>query len=73
MEDQVPLIYLDSNDLDSTENFTELDDYVPVVGENFFLPKEAVDDFMFLPIINVLGSIKVLKVSIFNLCHNSRK
>ena len=73
MEQQVPLIYLDSDEMDSTENLTELDDYLPVVGENFFLPKEAVDDFMFLPIINVLGSIKLLKVSIFNLCHNSRK
>ena len=57
MEDQVPLIYLDSNDMDSTENFTVLDDYLPAVGEDFFLPKEAVDDFMFLPLINVLGSI----------------
>ena len=73
LEHQVPLVYLDSDEMDSTENFTELDDYLPVVGENFFLPKEAVDDFMFLPIINVLGSIELLKVSIFNICHNSRK
>ena len=55
MEMKAPLIFMDSPDMDSMENITELDDFLPIIGEDSFLPKEQTEDFIPLPIINELG------------------
>ena len=55
MESQVPLIFLDSNEENSVENLTEIDEHLPIAGENFFLSKENPEDYIYLPITNVLG------------------
>ena len=54
METQVPLIYLDTEEMESNENLTVLNDFLPVVGESCFLPKEQTDDFLMLPIVQIL-------------------
>ena len=55
LEAHSPLIFLDSSEMDSTENLTELDEFLPLVGDTYFLPKEQSDDYIDLPIINELG------------------
>ena len=55
LEVHSPLIFLDSSEMDSTENLTELDEFLPMVGDTYFLPKEQSDDYIDLPIINELG------------------
>ena len=58
LEARCPVIFIDSSEMDSTENLTEMDEYLPVVGETYFLPKEQSDDYIDLPIINELGMNK---------------
>ena len=57
LEPHCPLIFIDSSELDSTENLTELDEFLPLVGDSYFLPKEQSDDYIDLPIINELGTV----------------
>ena len=55
LEAHCPLIFLDSSELDSTENLTELDEFLPVIGDTYFLPKEQSEDYIDLPILHELG------------------
>ena len=55
MEVVSPLIFLDSCTLDSSENLTELDEFLPLIGDDYFLPKEQSDDYIELPILHELG------------------
>ena len=48
------MIYLDTEDIEASDTLTVLDEYLPVVGEIYFLPKEQTDDFLALPIVQVL-------------------
>ena len=52
-----PLVFLDSSSLDSSENLTELDEYLPMIGEDYFLPKEQSDDYIDLPILHELSTV----------------
>ena len=65
LEPQCPLIFIDSSELDSTENLTELDEFLPLVGDSYFLPKEQSDDYIDLPIINELGTVLQQIVCVF--------
>ena len=56
MEVISPLVFLDSAQLDSSENLTELDEYLPIIGDDYFLPKEQSDDYIELPILHELGT-----------------
>ena len=51
MELLSPIIFLNTSILDSTDNLTELDEYLPIIGDTCFLPKERSDDFVDLPVI----------------------
>ena len=53
MELASPLIFLDSSQLDSSE--TELEEYLPLVGDDYILPKEQSEDYIDLPILHELG------------------
>ena len=52
-----PLVFLDTCQLGSNENLTELDEFLPIIGEDYFLPKEQSDDYIELPILHELGII----------------
>ena len=43
--------------MDSAENLTELDEFLPLIGDTYILPKEQSDDYIDLPIINELGAL----------------
>ena len=57
LEAHCPLIFIDSSEMDSAENLTELDEFLPLVGDTYLLPKEQSDDCIDLPIINELGTL----------------
>ena len=57
MELASPLIFLDSSQLDSSE--TELEEYLPLVGDDYILPKEQSEDYIDLPILHELGTMDV--------------
>lgn len=72
LEAHCPLIFLDSSEIDSAENLTELDEFLPVVGDTYILPKEQSDDYIDLPIINELG-IQMFPIITKNLTLYSRE
>ena len=55
LETLTPLIFLDQSIRESNENLTEFDEHLPVLGDHYFLPKENIEDQIFLPIISNLG------------------
>ena len=55
MEVVSPLVFLDTCQLGSSENLTTLDEFLPIIGEDYFLPKEQSDDYIELPILHELG------------------
>ena len=57
LEAHCPLIFIDSSEMDSAENLTELDEFLPLIGDTYILPKEQSDDYIDLPIINELGAL----------------
>ena len=57
MELASPLVFLDSSQLDSSE--TELEEYLPLVGDDYILPKEQSEDYIDLPILHELGTMDV--------------
>ena len=62
MEVVSPLVFLDTCQLGSSENLTELDEFLPIIGEDYFLPKEQIEDYIELPILHDLGStLEILK------------
>ena len=69
LEAHCPLIFIDSSEMDSAENLTELDEFLPLIGDTYILPKEQSDDYIDLPIINELGALihlnKSKKVKIY--------
>ena len=65
MEVISPLVFLDTCQLGSTENLTELDEFLPIIGEDYFLPKKQSDDYIELPILHELGRFYALDILIF--------
>lgn len=55
MEVLSPLVFLDTCQLGSSENLTTLDEFLPIIGEDYFLPKEQSEDYIELPILHELG------------------
>ena len=55
MEVVSPLVFLDTCQLGSSENLTTLDEFLPIIGEDYFLPKEQSEDYIELPILHELG------------------
>ena len=55
MEVISPLVFLDTCQLGSSENLTTLDEFLPIIGEDYFLPKEQSEDYIELPILQELG------------------
>ena len=55
MELLCPIMFLNTSLLDSTDNLTELDEFLPIIGDNCFLPKEKSEEFFDLPIISDTG------------------
>ena len=55
MEVISPLVFLDTCQLGSSENLTTLDEFLPIIGEDYFLPKEQSEDYIELPILHELG------------------
>ena len=54
LETRVPLIFLDTNHLESSDNLTVLDQFLPIIGDNYFIAKEQSDEFLVTPIVDVL-------------------
>ena len=57
MEVISPLVFLDTCQLGSSENLTTLDEFLPIIGEDYFLPKEQSEDYIELPILHELGRL----------------
>jgi kinesin family protein 13 len=55
MELLTPIVFLNTSVLDSSDNLTELDEFLPIIGDNCFLPKEQTEEFLDLPIISDTG------------------
>ena len=76
LEAHCPLIFIDSSEMDSAENLTELDEFLPLIGDTYILPKEQSDDYIDLPIINELGALihlnKSKKAKIFFMFKKTR-
>ena len=64
MEVIAPLVFLDTCQLDSSENLavSTLDEYLPIIGEDYFLPKEQSEDYIELPILHELGRFYTLEI-----------
>ena len=65
MEVISPLVFLDTCQPGSAENLTTLDEFLPIIGEDYFLPKEQNDDYIELPILHELGRFYSLDILIF--------
>lgn len=50
-ETRIPVIFLNTAELDLADSLTELEEFLPVVGEDRLLAGEQQDQFLDLPII----------------------
>ena len=76
MEKFVPLLFLNLKDMDAFGSTTELDEYLPIIGENVVLKKEQGDIFYNLQLLqtieNMIGCIMSWDSSVHNSIYLNR-